>query len=251
MAGDRMPTIDALAALVEQRATEQPAARLSAAIDVGRELTELSDALIGRFVSEARGSGLSWTDIGQAFGTSKQAVQQRYGTPSYDLGRWPGRWTPAANETLSRAAAEARALGHHCVGTEHALLALVSAERGTAGDVLRDVGVTRDRVLSTGCMTPAADAPRPDTCLGAMPRFKQALEQSRRIADGLDVRLADTEHLLAGIVAVPDSLAVDILRRLGASATDVLAALAERLEVDPQQLRAPARRRRRLRVLAR
>jgi ATP-dependent Clp protease ATP-binding subunit ClpA len=90
-----------------------------------------------------------------------------------------------------------------------------------------------------------------DRCLGAMPRFKQALEQSRRIADGLDVRLADTEHLLAGIVAVPDSLAVDILRRLGASATDVLAALAERLEVDLQPLRAPARRRRRLRVLAR
>ena len=103
----------------------------------------------------------------------------------------------------------------------------MSAERGTAGEVLRELGVTRDRVLSTACMSPAADAPRPDKCLGAMPRFKQALEQSRRIADGLDVRLADTEHLLAGILAVPDSLAVDILRRLGASATDVLAALAE------------------------
>ena len=246
-----MPTIDALAALVEQRATEQPAARLSAAIDVGRELTELSDALIGRFVAEARASGLSWTDIGQAFGTTKQAVQQRYGTPSYDLGRWPGHWTPAANETLSRAAAEARALGHHDVGTEHVLLALVSAERGTAGEVLRGLGVTRDRMLSTACMSRAADAPQPDKCLGAMPRFKQALEQSRRIADGLDARLADTEHLLAGILAVPDSLAVEILRRLGASVADVRAGLAERLDVDPERLSAPRRRRRRLRVAAR
>ena len=96
------------------------------------------------------------------FGTTKQAVQQRYGTPSYDLGRWPGRWTPAANETLSRAAAEARALGHDDVGTEHVLLALVSAERGTAGEVLRGLGVTRDRMLSTACMSRAADAPQPD-----------------------------------------------------------------------------------------
>jgi ATP-dependent Clp protease ATP-binding subunit ClpA len=79
-----------------------------------------------------------------------------------------------------------------------------------------------------------------------MPRLKQALEHSRRIADGLDVRLADSEHLLAGIVAVPDSMAVEILRRLGVSATDVHAALAERMDVAPQRLGATRRRRRRL-----
>jgi ATP-dependent Clp protease ATP-binding subunit ClpA len=84
-----------------------------------------------------------------------------------------------------------------------------------------------------------------------MPRFKQALEYSRRIADGLDVRLADTEHLLVGIVAVPDSMAVEILRRLGVSATDVRSALAERLDVEPQSLGARRRRRRRLLVTTR
>ena len=45
-----------------------------------------------------------------------------------------------------------------------------------------------------------------------MPRLKQSLEHGRRIPDELDVRLADTEHLLAGIVAVTDSMAVEILR---------------------------------------
>jgi hypothetical protein len=251
MAAHRIPSIEDFAALVEERADEQlPAARLREAIAVGRELTEVSDALIGRFVAEARASGLSWTEIGQAFGTSKQAVQKRYGTASFDLGHWPGRWTPAANETLSRAAAEARALGHDYVGTEHVLLALVSAERGTAGEVLRDLGVTRDRMVSIGCISPGADQQQPHDCLSAMPRFKQALEQSRRIADGLDARLADTEHLLAGVVAVPDCLAVEILRRLGVSGADVRAGLAERLDVDPERLSAP-RRRRRLRVAAR
>jgi plasmid maintenance system antidote protein VapI len=250
--GDRTPSIDDLTALVEARAgDQQPATRLREAIDAGRELTELGDALIGHFVSEARASGLSWTEIGQVFGTSKQAVQQRYGATGDDFDRWPGRWTAAATEALSRAAEEARALGHDYVGTEHALLALATAERGSAGEVLRELGVTRQRMLATSCMSAGADAHQPHDCLRAMPRFKQALEHSRRIADGLDVRLADTEHLLAGIVAVTDSMAVEILRRLGVSVDDVCAALGERLDVDPKQLGARRRRRRRLRAVAR
>jgi hypothetical protein len=252
MAGDRMPSIDELTALVEQRAGEQQsAARLREAIDVGRALTDLGDALIGHFVSEARTSGLSWTEIGQGFGTSKQAVQQRYGAPGDDFGRWPGRWTVAANKALSRAAAEARVLGHDYIGTEHALLALATAERGTAGEILRELGVTRERMLATSCMSAGADPHQPHDCLRAMPRFKQALEHSRRIADGLDARLADTEHLLAGIVAVTDSMAVEILRRLGVSVADVRAGLAQQLDGEPQRLGAPRRRRRRLRVVTR
>jgi ATP-dependent Clp protease ATP-binding subunit ClpA len=54
-----------------------------------------------------------------------------------------------------------------------------------------------------------------------MPRHKQALQNSRRIADGLGAPAADTEHLLAGIVAVRDSMAVEILRRLNVSADDI------------------------------
>lgn len=247
MQGDRFPAIDELAAQVEERADEQlPATRLRVAIELGRELTDLSDALIGRFVAQARAAGLSWTEIGQTFGISKQAVQQRYGTAIDEPGRWPGRWTPASHEALNRAGEEARELGYNYVGTEHALLALVTAERGIAADVLRDVGVTRDRMLSTSCMKPGPGDHHAHAFLSVMPRLKQALEHSRRIADGFDARLADTEHLLAGIVAVPDSLAVEILRRLGVSVADVLAALAERLDVEPQRLGAPRRRRRRL-----
>ena len=83
-----------------------------------------------------------------------------------------------------------------------------------------------------------------------MPRLKQAFEHSRRIADGLEAGDTDTEHLLAGIVAVRDSMAVEILRRLKVSPDDIRRALAERLDVDPQRLDAPRRRRRRRRLLA-
>jgi hypothetical protein len=247
MEAARPPSIDELVAIVEARAADAPPAmRLQMAIDLGRELTDLGDTLIGRFVGQAREAGLSWTEIGQLFGTSKQAVQQRYGTALAESGGWPGRWTPIAGNTLNRAAAEARELGHDYVGTEHALLALVGAERGVAAKVLADLGVTRERMLATSCMQSNPDASTRRDCLSVMPRYKQALEHSRRIADGLGVHRADTEHLLAGIVAVRDSMAVEILRRLKVSADDVRRALAEHLDLDPQQLGAPRRRRRRL-----
>jgi hypothetical protein len=243
----RLPAIHELVAIVEARASEQPpATRLRLAIDLGRELTDLGDILIGRFVTEAREAGLSWTEIGHLFGTSKQAVQQRYGTAPAEPGGSPGRWSTTARTALDRAAAEARELGHDYVGTEHALLALASAERGLAADVLADLGVTRERMLATSCMKPGPGTESRQDCLSVMPRYKQALEHSRRIADGLGARTADTEHLLAGIVAVRDSMAVEILRRLKVSTDDVRSALAERMEVEPQRLGAPRRRRRRL-----
>ena len=247
MGQDRLPTIDELATLVNDRASGHvPVSGLREAVNLGRELTELSDELIGRFVAEARASGLSWTEIGQAFGTSKQAVQKRYGAAVDDLGRWPGRWTPAANDALDQAGEQARRLGHAYVGTEHVVLALVTAERGIAGEVLRALGVSGDRMLATSCMQAGADQHRPRDPLSVMPRLKQALERGRHVADGLGVRLADAEHLLAGILAVPDCMAVEILRRLGVSADDVRAAVAERLDVDPQRLSTTRRRRRRL-----
>jgi hypothetical protein len=239
----RLPAIDELAALVEARAAEQAAvARLQAAIDVGRELTDMGDALIGRFVAEAREAGLSWTEIGQRFGTSKQAAQQRFGTAV----NWPARWTSDAREALDRALEEARALGHDYVGTEHALLALVSGERGVAAEVLASLGVSRERMLATSCMKARAPEPEPRARLPLMPRFKQALEHSRRIADALGAQVPGTEHLLAGIVAVPDSMAVEILRRMKVKPDAVRDALAERVGVDSDRLGARPRRRRRL-----
>ena len=196
MGAGRIPTIAELAAVVEARVEKQlPATRLRAAIALSRELTDSSDALIGHFVAEARAAGLSWTEIGQLFGTSRQAAQQRYGATIEEPGRWPGRWTPAARAALDQAGGEARTLGHDYLGTEHVLLALATAEGGGAASVLGDLGVARDRVLSTSCMQAGSGAGAPPHARPVMPRLKQALEHSLRLADGLGAPLADTEHL--------------------------------------------------------
>jgi hypothetical protein len=248
--GDRLPTLDELASVVDARAGE-PAARLGAAIELSRELSDLGDALIGRFVADARAAGLSWTEIGRLFGTTKQAVQQRYGPSTAQAGGWPGRWTPGVRRVLDTAGQEARALDHDYIGTEHVLLALAGADGGLAAAALAGLGVTRDRILATSCMRGGPGGVSPQACLPLMPRLKQALEHSRQIADGLDARLADTEHLLAGIVAVPDSMAVEILRRLGVGSSQVNAALADRMGVTPDRLGPRRRRRRRLRAPSR
>jgi hypothetical protein len=245
MVNDLPPSVDELAERIRQR-EHSPAVRLRAAIELAGELNDAADALIERFVAEARAAGLSWTEIGQLFGTSKQAAQKRFGaTASKERAGWPGRWAPAARQALDHASKEARELGHNYVGTEHALLGLVAAKDGLAGHVLDELGVTHEHIMAQGCVG-AVGEPRPYEALGVMPRLKQAIEHGMRIAETLGHRVTNTEHLLAGLVAVPDALAVEILKRLGVSADDVREALARRLDIDAQRLVVPRRRRRRL-----
>jgi hypothetical protein len=253
MSDPPLPSLEELADLVRRAplsGDEQPqAARLRTAIEIGREMSGRGDALVERFVSEARSAGMSWTQIGQEFGTSKQAAQQRYGRTPADVGGWPGRWTPRAYDALGRAGEEARRLGHDSIGTEHVLLGLLATDRGLAARVLEDLGVTREAVLGTGCMKPPPQRRPEQECLGVMPRLKQALEYASRLADRLGAGSADTEHMLAGIVAVPGAMAVEVLKRLGVRADHVREALAAELGVEADRL-TPAHRRRRRRLLA-
>ena len=243
MAG--LPNVESLAAHVAASAGT-PTARLRRAVGVNRELAELGDEVIERFVAEARAAGASWSEIGQAFGTSRQAAQKRYGAGQAEEGSWPGRWAPPARHALDTATEQASMLGHNYVGTEHVLLGLVSAQDGVAAHVLRELGVTLEGLLGQACLEPRG--PRPYACLGVMPRLKRALELAGQIAERHGHQQANSEHLLAAIVQVPDALAVALLDSIGVSSGDVRAGLARRLDVDPESLLAARRRRRRLRV---
>ena len=73
--------------------------------------------------------------------------------------------SPETQQVLEFAVDEARRLGHHYIGTEHILLALVRIE-STAMDVLRRLGVTPDqvrrqtrRVLNESASSPAPAGP--------------------------------------------------------------------------------------------
>jgi hypothetical protein len=85
-----VPYVDELAEEVCDAAADDAASRLRAAIDTGRELTKIGDALVEQFVVEARMVGLSWTRIGELLGTSKRAAQKRYAAVSVLARTWPG-----------------------------------------------------------------------------------------------------------------------------------------------------------------
>jgi ATP-dependent Clp protease ATP-binding subunit ClpA len=58
------------------------------------------------------------------------------------------RFTAAARSVVVLAKQEAQDLNHPCVGTEHLLLAMLDESSGGAAVLLRDAGVTRERVLA-------------------------------------------------------------------------------------------------------
>ena len=147
-----------------------------------------------------------------------------------------------AEPYLAAGAEQARRLGHSYVGTEHVLLALIRNRDGSATAVLRELGVSSDTVevrlarwlgTSKPKIDPEALAAlgidletvrerleqtfgpgaleRTPACLGICPRLKMALAYAVDHADG--DRVTD-EHILHGMLSVPDSVAARILTEL-------------------------------------
>ncbi|HEU0288143.1 MAG TPA: hypothetical protein VFR22_13930, partial [Nocardioidaceae bacterium] len=73
------PTLGELITAVERRTPGESAVeRLGAAVAYSDDLGELADNLVGHFVGQARGEGVSWALIGEVLGVSKQGAQQRF-----------------------------------------------------------------------------------------------------------------------------------------------------------------------------
>lgn len=73
-----------------------------------------------------------------------QMVQRLSGTGQYTSGKI--ELAPGTERVLQMAFEEARRLGHHYIGTEHLLLALVRQEEGVGIEVLRRLGITPEQV---------------------------------------------------------------------------------------------------------
>src|SRR6266508_4628083 len=150
-----LPTLDQLAATVVADAkSDDPLEQLAAAARARNELDDLSDALLGRFVEEARRAGSSWSQIGSALGVSKQAAQQRHTTDDSVarrlLARVPSRhgcgFTPRARSSVAQTQSAAQRLRHNYIGTEHLLLGLFGEPEAIAARVLAGFGVTKQSI---------------------------------------------------------------------------------------------------------
>jgi hypothetical protein len=236
--------VDRLAELVSKRAASPaPLDRLGAAVLVADELRAQGDELLDRFVAQARGESCSWTEIGTTLGISKQAAHQRFIASEQDAGTWPRNATAVVRAAMVIAQQEARGLGHNYLGTEHALVGLLSQPDGLAAQALAALGVDRAGVLARAKVV-IGTGWEAGSDLKVAPRLKRALEIARAHSRALGRRSIDTEHLLLAFCDIDDSVAARLLRELGAPPEAVRAQLAGLLGVDPEELRPRSGRRR-------
>lgn len=144
-----------------------------------------------------------------------------------------------AERYLAAGAEQARRLGHGYVGTEHVLLVLIRNPDGGATALLRQLGVGTDTVEERLARWLGTSKPKFDpealaalgidletvrerleetfgpgaleqtpACLGICPRLKMALAYAVDHAEGHPVT---DEHILRGMLSVPDSVAARVL----------------------------------------
>uniref|UniRef100_A0AAU2VET0 ATP-dependent Clp protease ATP-binding subunit n=1 Tax=Streptomyces sp. NBC_00003 TaxID=2903608 RepID=A0AAU2VET0_9ACTN len=198
-----------IARLDEELPEANELARISEARLRAQTLSDLGDQLIDHYVSKAKQTGASWTEIGDAIGVSKQAAQQRHVSPFE-------RYTNLNRHSIVLAQEAARTHKHDFIGTEHILLGLLGEPRGLAYEVLIAKAGSEQRVRDAiaEAMPPAGEKALRGH-IAFRPESKEAIEQARRAAADLGHDWVGTEHTLLGLIRTEESPASRILRDLG------------------------------------
>jgi ATP-dependent Clp protease ATP-binding subunit ClpC len=130
------------------------------------------------------------------------------------------RFTPPARQMVGFAQDEARLLEHNYLGSEHLLLGLLRAEEGVAADVLKDLGITLERVRDV-VRIGGSSAELTSGRLRLTPRAKKVLELALREAFAFRDGYVTTAHILLALMRVGECRAARILFDLGADTEDI------------------------------
>ncbi|MDD6411259.1 MAG: ATP-dependent Clp protease ATP-binding subunit [Oliverpabstia intestinalis] len=143
------------------------------------------------------------------------------------------QYTNQAKTAVKYAEKTARRYKHSYIGTEHLLAGLLHEEEGTAGMVLRDMGISEERLME---MIRKLIAPEESNVLtadraGYTPRATRMLEGAVEEADDLRSEKIGTEHLLLAMMREVDCMGTRLLHTMGVNIrklqNEVLAAMGE------------------------
>lgn len=126
------------------------------------------------------------------------------------------RYTDRARRAVWLAEAEAKALNHNFVGTEHLLMGLLREGDGIAAKALESLGISVGRVIGEVESVIGRGQTTPDGSLAFTPRAKKALELTVREALQLGHNYVGTEHILLGVIREGEGVAAQVLVKLGA-----------------------------------
>ncbi len=125
-----------------------------------------------------------------------------------------GRFTEKAQKAILLAQEEAKKLKHNYVGTEHILLGLIAEDSGVGATSLKEFGVNIDNARAE-VEKAVGKGEHESDIIGFTPRTKRIFELSFLQARNLGHNYVGTEHLLLGLLAEGEGVAVIILQRLG------------------------------------
>ncbi|MFF3891113.1 Clp protease N-terminal domain-containing protein [Streptomyces sp. NPDC001914] len=201
---------DLIARLDEELPEADELARISEARLRAQTLSDLGDQLIDHYVSKAKRTGASWTQIGDAIGVSKQAAQQRHAPAPFE------RFTNLNRHSIVLAQEAARTHKHDFIGTGHLLLGLLGEPQGLAYEVLLAQAGSEQRVRDAveEALPPAGEKALRGH-IAFRPESKEAIEQARHASADLGHDWVGTEHMLLGLVSAGESTAAQVLRTLG------------------------------------
>ena len=125
-----------------------------------------------------------------------------------------GRFTEKAQRAILLSQEEAKGLKHNYVGTEHLLLGIIAENTGVGAKALSESGVdiedAREEIIELiGEGEYGADI------LGFTPRTKRIFELGFIEARNLGHNYVGTEHLLLGLLAEGEGVAIVVLNKLG------------------------------------
>ncbi|MDQ6617011.1 MAG: hypothetical protein M3083_20265 [Actinomycetota bacterium] len=143
------------------------------------------------------------------------------------------RFAEEARRATALASEEARRLNHDFIGTEHLLLGLVASAEGTAFSVLTELEVTLDEVRQKVAERVHAPGSGKVDSPPFTPLAKKSLERALREALQLSSAQIESEHLLLGLIAVPDGGGARILAELAGNLDQVREAVLIRVGPRP------------------
>ncbi len=218
---------------------QDPAEGLRALHLLREQLAELE----ARHVDRALARGWSWAQVGRALDISKQAAHRRHAgrEPAAPMVAASSEPPPARTEprvvitgdartVVASARKEAARLGESEVQPGHLLVALLQAPAGVAREALLDLGVDTDTARGELARESSSNGAGPASAPGMSTAMRAVLEDSLGESQRLCHGHLGPEHLLLALLRDQDGPAAALLSRLGASSSDLEAAVCDVLK---------------------
>ena len=134
------------------------------------------------------------------------------------------RFSDRARKVMQLANQQAQRFGHAYIGTEHVLLGLVEEGTGVTANVLRNLSIDLRKIRTEVEKIIQTDPVAASLTPGKLPLAvltKWTMEKAIAAARDLGHNYVGTEHMLLGLLDIPESLACTVLHQLGVSTQTV------------------------------